>query len=124
MNDSDNKNGHAGNSGGGDQHIPASDFARRRVADILRREKPRQEQEDASWNLSHHMVRMLTNHTDNIWPVAAFTPRQMLTFNCFPGTEGWRVVSFRHKLPLKRKLQAANFQSKFFKAPSPNKTVS
>lgn len=99
--------------------IDPADLSRIRVSKILRSEKPRKEQEDAKWNLLHHKVRMLTEHQDNVFPIAYHSTRKVLMINCAWGEECWRVVSFRHKLPTKRKMQAANFQSKFYTPPTP-----
>lgn len=100
--------------------IDPADFARVRVAKLLRSEKPRKEQEDAKWNLLHQKVRMLTEHIDTVWALSPQTV-SILTIGALPtGPHGFpTIVSFHHRLPKWRKAMAANFQSKFYTPPTP-----
>ncbi len=55
MHDSDDKNGRAGQSCSGEQQ-PAADFGRRRVAGILKRERPKVKQGDETQFEVHHAI--------------------------------------------------------------------
>lgn len=100
--------------------IDPADFSRVRVAKILRSEKPLTEQADAILNGSRQHLRMLTECIDTVW---ALSPKTVgiLTIGALPtGPNGFpTLVSFHHRLPKWRKMQAANFQSKFYKPPTP-----
>lgn len=99
--------------------IDPADFARVRVAKILRSQKPLNEQYDAGLNGAKEHIRMLTEHIDTVW---ALSPKTVgiLTIGALPtGPHGFpTIVSFHHRLPQWRKQLAANFQSKFYTPPS------
>jgi hypothetical protein len=113
MNDSDDNSDRAGTSGPGDRHIPASDFARRRVADILRRERPRNEQEDAYWNMLNETMRIMKEAHGTCALLNALAPREVLTYGCFRHEHGILAVRHNYKYSRAQRLAAANFNSKF-----------
>lgn len=115
MRDNDKDNGQMG----GQRPSDAYDFGRRRVAALLKREKPRHEQDSAQRDLGHHLERML-KLTDAFDMILVGDTRIM----------GWNICKGRScniefpcttKVPLARRFRrgAANFQSRFLKLPFP-----
>lgn len=97
--------------------IDPADFARVRVAKILRSEKPLNEQSDASWNMSHHILRMLRDHYDAHTVVGVGQERHVLGCNMFVGKSVLDVIRFMKTQPESYLLSAANLNSRYVRPP-------
>lgn len=107
----------AGTDAGPEAHIPACDLARRRIAAILRRERPMQDQEWPRLRLSEHLCRMYETIPDRYGAVL-MRGRWVTGFNVLGSVQPHRIVKFRVRAPQSWK-NAANMQSRFVRLPFP-----
>lgn len=97
----------------------AYDFGRRRVAAVLKREKPRHEQDSADRELGHHLERMLK--LTEAFDMILIGDARIMGWNICKGRSCIVHFPCTTKVPLGRRFRrsAANFQSRFLKLPSP-----
>jgi len=115
MDDSDNKEGRGGNSGG-DKSDPSADFGRRRVAGVLRRERPRHDQADTMLRLGDETARLTRLFLEKkvsckLWMLGT---RWVKGYNFTKGHTAQLDVDFHcFKGARARKKTAVNFNSRF-----------
>lgn len=101
---------------GRDQDVrhPAEDAARQRVAAILRRERPRRDQDNTSRRMDLTMMKIHENARDAFGAFNMGTPRLVTGYNILGPIRIFEVVwSGNLPIPHTWKRQAPNFQSKF-----------
>jgi hypothetical protein len=106
----------AGTDAGPEPHIPACDLARRRVAAILRRARPMQDQEWTRLRRLEETCRMHETIPERFG--ALFFPECKISFfNLIGAVPIYRVVKLEVRVSKAWKNNAANFNSRFVKSP-------
>lgn len=120
MSDSDDMQDRADTPRSPERDIPAGDFSRKRVADILRREKPMQDQQNAALRLVRALSRMFDEVRGTTFGAVYLKKGRIITYNLAKNARPFEVIWMGHKpVPAIWLHQPANFQSKFFRLSQP-----